>query len=367
MAAPLASAARRGLTLVELVLALGLFAVLSVALVQVLDATLSIWQDAERGRERMEVETSVAEWLLRDLDYLAGGSDGDLLYDWAMFDVDGDGIANRPLPRLRLVRRASAEDLLRLGLRTPLDEAGEVGAAPRGATPLVEVVWCLVPIDRPEGALADGALRLLRGERLLGDQSSASFFDRTFFAGNGYPRTDQLELVAAGVLDWRLLFAGQTTVLRDGWKAGDDLRDAAICWDARNLQRPDAERSPQNRAWPGMPSYDGDPLLPRRMRFEFEFERPDDARRRTSLASSVAADDLELDVMEPDHLPNDGELVLLGEEWMRVKASNGSRVSVERGQRGTRPVPHKAGEQLRFSRTFVREVLVPMHREDWSL
>lgn len=358
---------RAGLTLVELILALGLFALLAVALVQLIDATLGLWQSAERERERMEIEVQVAEWLARDLDYVTGGDAGDFLFDWGQFDVDGDGVASRPLPRLRLVRRAAAEDLLRLGLRTPLDESGEVGARPRGATPLVEVVWCAVPVDVPEGAPPDGALRLLRGERLVGDSDSLSFFAPEFFSANGYPRSEDLVPIAVGVLDWRILFAGQTTVLAGGWRVGEDLRDAVLAWDARNAGRPDLEQTPLNRTHPAMPIYAGDPLLPRRLRIEFEFERPDDARRRTRLTAPFAADADELVVGEPEDLPAPGHLVLIGEEWVEIRAVRGSTAVVGRGRRGTRATAHEVGEPVRHAETVARELLVPMHREDWSL
>lgn len=358
---------RSGLSLVELVLALGLFALLSVVLVQVIDSTLAIWEQAESERERMEIESAATEWLLRDLDYITGGDGGDFLVDWGMFDVDGDGIATRPLPRLRLVRRASAEDLLRLGLRTPVDDSGEVGVRPRGATPLVEVLWCVLPIGVPEGAPADGALELLRAEQLVGDDEALSFFDRRFFGSDGFPRGGDLERIASGVLHLRFLFAAQTTLLDKGWKVGTDLRDAVVAWDAKNLGRPDPERTVFNRTHRSMPQYDGDPLLPRRIRIELEFERPDDARRRTTLADVVAGDADRVTVLDPGRLPERGGLILIGEEWMRVRGFDGATVTVERAQRGTRAVDHKLGAPVRFAETTVRELIVPLHREDWSL
>ena len=104
---------RAGVTLVELILALGLFALLSVALVQLLDTTLSVWESAELEREQLEREAALVEWIQRDFEFVESGPDGDLLFDWELVDVNGDGIATRPIPRLRLVRSASVEDLTR--------------------------------------------------------------------------------------------------------------------------------------------------------------------------------------------------------------------------------------------------------------
>jgi hypothetical protein len=358
---------RRGLTLVELVLALGLFALLAVLLVRLIDTTLTLWERTEAQRERLERETVLWEWLQRDLEFLAGGEQGDLLCDYEVFDVDGDGVAGRPLPRLRLVRRTTLEDLQRLGLRVPVDETGESARPPGGATPLIEVLWCQLPATSDPRGPARGDGVLYRGERLVGDTGTASFFAPGALRQDGRPLVGAVQPISGGVLWWECLFASQTTSLLDGWQAGVGLADAGRSFDARGAGRPLEERHPWNALADGGPEYRGDPLFPRRIRIELELERPDDLRRRPLLAADCAADANELELTHVRGLPPPGSPLLLGEEWVQLQSVAGARLAVLRGLRGTRPVAHRRGELLHFGDRLVREVLVPQHGEDWGL
>ena len=81
----------------------------------------------------------------------------------------------------------------------------------------------------------------------------------------------------------------------------------------------------------------------------------------------VGAEDVQLVVRDPSRLPDDGEMVLIGEEWMEILSHDGPRFRVRRACRGSRLLPHPAGALVHFGRTIVREVGLSAHREEWAL
>jgi len=340
---------------VELVVAAALVGLLTVALVELLDTSLTVWRRTEERRDATEVASSVGELVTADLAALTGEARGDLLFDWHPFDADGDGIAGLGLARLRLVRRASAAELQRLGLDAP--EHRRSGA-------LVEVVWALLPGEGD--AFLPGVL--WRGERVVdGGDPGASLLAAGFFDGRGYPPTDALTEVVGGVLWFGARFASQTTILTDGWELGSRLEHASAAWDAWTRGRLDAEAFEWNRPAAGTPAADGLPRLPRRVRLELELARPADLARRTVLAERLAEDETVLEVADPRHLPEPGGHVLVDEEWMRVTSITGSRARVDRARRGTRRTAHPRGRAVRFGASTVWEVPIALHREDWNL
>ena len=362
-----------GLTLVELMLALGLFAILGVGLLRFLDDTLELLREAEADRELLAQRTALFDWLFDDLERIAAGTNGDLLVDWEVFDTDGDGIAGRPWPRLRLVREAGPDDLVRLGRREAVDAAGEIGRPAGGQDrPLVEVVWAVLPRSggpaQPgePGRRGDGVL--LRGERSAGD-AGRSFFDPAFFSGGGQPQGEVDEL-CAGVLWFEIQCATQTSVVHEAWDAGVDMQDAARAWDGRGLGRPHVARHPWNERHRFLPVADGDglaePLLPRRVRIELELEREEDARRRTRLRVPVTPESTVIEVERPERVPGPGSMILVGEEWMRVTSSHSEEIFVQRGLRGTRVASHRVGTPIQHGTPYARELALPLAREEWK-
>lgn len=358
-----ARGARRGFTLVELLVALGLFSLLVLMVVRLVRSSLDVIAETELRRDLLGTEQVATQWLLDDLEALAGGAEGDLLSDWWPFDVNGDGIAGRPWPRLRLVRRASPADLERLVSGGSTAEAGETttGVGP----PLLEVVWLVLPRTPlvPGEQRGDGIL--LRGERLLGGPPAESFFAPDFFRADGTPPMTAVEEVVAGVLWWRLAFADRATRLEDGWNLGTRPGEAAVAIDARGRGRPDAERHPLNQLAGFAAGERGELRLPRRIRVEFEFERPQDLARRARLSSPADPEDTRLAVDRPERLPPVGSYLLVGEEWVRLNGVSGRFASVERARRGTRRAPLAEGTPIQYGRTVVRELPVALYREDW--
>jgi hypothetical protein len=232
---------------------------------------------------------------------------------------------------------------------------------------LVEVLWCALPASK-EPDERDTAL-LYRGERLVGDGESRSFFEDGFVKKSGEPPAGTVERVSGGLLYFEMLFATQTSIVHDGWVVGDSLEHAATSWDAWNKDRPDPTKHFWNNPGAGMPAVSAEsprPLLPRRVRVTFELEREVDRQRRTRASDAIAPQDTSLRVDNPKNLPADGGFIKLGSEWMQVVSRAGSQVYVKRAQRGTRAVPHAKGELVHFGHRAVREVPVRLYREDWS-
>jgi len=359
----------RGFTLVELVLAMGLFSLLMIAVLGLLDTSLGLIGSTEGRRDLVELSSSVTGILARDFTTAESGPRGDLLADWILLDGDGDGTNGAPYPRLRVVRRVSAAELARM-------QAGSEDPVPGEG--LVEVVWAVIPVRTGGGEAAPERV-LWRGERVVGDENSTSLLSPEFFDENGYPLPGVLEEVAAGVLWFAPAFATQATALGGGWAfalggpgplPADGLPPeaaAALSWDARGEGRPNGEEHGWNRPHPGLPEAGDLPTMPRRIRFEIVFERPADRDRRTRITAEVGAEDVQIVVRDPSRLPADGEMVLIGEEWMEILSRDGGQFRVRRACRGSRLLPHPVGALVHFGRTIVREVGLPVHREEWPL
>ncbi len=336
---------RAGLTLIEVVVATGLLSLVVVALVKLVATSLDVWDATETRRDLSERARTTSELLAGDLVALEAGPNGDLLCDWGAHDLDGDGIAGLLAQRVRLVRRVSAAELAR---RSDTPDGAAAGR-------LVEVAWVHVP--------AEG--RLLRGERAAGGPDSFLFAD--FFDARQRPPDGATEELSRSVLWMELLFASQATTLGDGWRTGSRVTDCGSAWDARTRGRTDVELTQRNLLPAGTPRSEKLPVFPRRVQLALELERPTDLERRTRLATPAAPGDLELVVVDARFAPPAGAFARIGEEWVEVTNVSGKRLTVARGARGTRPIEHPAGERVHFGKRSVREIAIPVYREDWNL
>jgi prepilin-type N-terminal cleavage/methylation domain-containing protein len=362
----------RGFTLVELLLAVALLALLLVAVFQLLDRSLSLWRRAETRRSLLEQASAISDLMAHDLRGIEGGPRGDIVAEWVRFDTDGDGIAETKWPRIRLVRQASAVDVARVerqaaaAIERPKGSEEEPMLEPASAG-LIEVVWLVAPAStKDKVARVEG--RLWRGERLVDDKTTKSFFAHDFFGGSNLPPGGATEEVSGGLLWMDLLFAAQTSIVHDGWKVSGGLESAATSWDAWSRDRPDPELHAWNEKAPGMPKAKSLPLLPRRVRIELEFERLQDRQRRTALTHTLELSDTALTVDDPDRIPREEEsYVLLDAEWMQVTSVDGRNVGVKRGMRGTKAETHAVGALVHYGLRLTREVPVALYREDWNL
>jgi len=275
-------------------------------------------------------------------------------------------------PRLRFVRQASAAEMLRLpGEREKTAQSPDgVTALPRSDPGLTEVVWMVVPaslVDRD--ARAEGTI--WRGERAVADASTKSFLAPDFIGHSNRPPAGAVEEVGGGLLWLGVLFATQTSIVHDEWRIAtspDCLECAATSWDAWKRDRPDRQVHAWNEPGAGMPAATSRALLPRRVRFEMELERPVDRMRRTRLAEATDIGESAIVVDDPQRLPREeGAYVLVDTEWMKTLSVAGSSVSVKRGERGTKSVSHAAGAMVHYGLRLVREVPIATYREDWNL
>lgn len=364
---------RSGLTLVELTIALGLLAVMLLFVMQVFDRSLTTWRNAETRRAVMEAASVASELVTADLRGIEGGPRGDFLLEWVTFDTNGDGVRETKWPRLRLVRQASGAESarvqrdLRLAAETrSASNAGEVRTLALASGSELEVVWMVVPSSTSDRDARSTGM-LWRGERLVTDTSSKSFFAPDFLGASNLPPAGATHEVTGGILWFGPACASQSTDLGAGWTLGTSRTSAVASWDAWSRERPNPLAHPWNERSPDAVIARGRPVLPRRVHFEIEIERPVDRLRRTRLvepidnqAQSLLVDDGERVLTGPD------AHVLLDGEWMKVTSVDGRRVVVERGQRGTTAVGHDKDALVHWGLRLTTEVTIPAHREEWG-
>lgn len=360
--------ARAGLTLVELVVAVGLLALLMASVFGVLRSFLDVWDKSELRRARVEEASAIGELFASDLVQADPGKRGDFLAEWVPFDTDGDGARDAWWPRLRWVRHASPAEIARLQARSAEPELGQG---------LLEVAWAVVPAYKGKDAgdrRSEGLL--LRGERIVlasdrpstPDGRSESYFDPRFFGRGGEPPAGALNEVSGGLLWFGMQFATQTTRLEEGWQVGARIQDATTSWDAWSKARPDAKLHVWNEAGAGMPKAKSRALLPRRVLLELEFEREREALRRTRLAELLTLEATTMVVEDPTRLPTSpGAFVKLDGEWLRLGVVTGRNVAVQRAMRGTTAANHDRGARVHFGETYRKDVPIRLAQEDWGL
>jgi prepilin-type N-terminal cleavage/methylation domain-containing protein len=364
-------APRAGMTMIELLCALTILALLMLLVFQLIDRTLDVWRRSETRRSLLEQAASVADIFAHDLRGLENGVQGDLVLEWARFDTDGDGIAETKWPRLRLVRQASAAEVARLSeelqrdsrekAATPAAELRVLNSVPG----LVETIWLVAPASLVDpDARAEGIL--WRGERLVDDASSKSFFAPDFLGTSGRPPAGATEELTTGLLWMQVLCAARTSVVHDGWRLGNEPADACASWDAWGRERPDTSAVAWNQQHPGSLPVHGRPALPRRVRLEVEFERASDRTRRTRLLNVVDQADTRLSLDDGARLPEPGAFVLVDSEWMQLTSVEGDSAAVKRGERGTTARSHPSGALVHWGAPLAREVVVTTAREDWN-
>lgn len=365
---------RSGLTLIELVIALSLLALLMVFVIQIFDRALATWRTAETRRSVMEAASVVSDLVTEDLRGIEGGARGDFLLEWVMFDTNGDGVRETKWPRVRLVRQASGGEVarihreLRLAAETKLAvNDGEVVKVEPASPSHLEVVWMLAPSSTADKDARSVGI-LWRGERLVTDPASKSFFAHDFFGASNLPPAGATQEVTGGVLWMNVLLASQTTNVHGGWKISREAQGAATSWDAWSKDRPEASKHAWNEPQTGASVARLRPTLPRRARIEIEIERPIDRNRRTRLIELIDNQSVTLRVDDGARIPLEPDAhVLVDAEWMKVVSVDGRRVVVERAQRGTLAVPHEKDALLHFGLRMVTEVTLAAYREDWKL
>lgn len=185
---------QRGMTLIEVMLALALFAMLSLFVFGIMNSVLGLWQTGERRGSGDLAFAAAVERLRSDLGALHTGPRGWLILDdYEARPAEGDQPPWR-LPRLRF-----------------LAHGGSLPADDPSGRKAVEVAWVLVPSDPSGDTRLTSLMRLSRiedGDAQFDDERG---FSAAMRAGGGIPMLD-------GVL-----WADFVLALQDGEEAREHL------------------------------------------------------------------------------------------------------------------------------------------------
>lgn len=408
-----ATAARRsaaGVTLLELLLATGLAAIVITAVLTVTQNALRIWTRGEASRDAREVASVVLGGIAADLRQLHASSEGDLVVDWVPFDLERDGVLERAFPRIRLVREVSGAERDAIERRAIADAAREARAAAiargeqdadqperlteeellaaRGMTStelsagalgaerdveggtLAEVLYAVVPSGGEGAERTTGVL--LRSERLHTPGEPLRFMTDEAFDRVGFPAAwTRPQEIAGGVLWFEPLLATQTSDISGagGWgSASSGAKAAATSWDAWRRGRPDVDVSAWNEPVAGMARAGDRPLIPRAVRLHIEVERAADRRRAPVLGASVDPVATTIAVSSTARLQGAvGRHVLVGPEWMHVRQVRADALVVTRGRRGTSARAHAPGTKVLLGESATLVVPLMLHDDDWGL
>ncbi len=277
---------RRGLTLVEVMLALALFAMLSIFVLNVVNSVLGLWQSGERRGNGDLAFSAVASTMRVDLAALHTGPSGWLVLDEYEAWPEEDSNPAWMLPRLRFLARGSS---------LPVDD-------PSGRAS-VEIAWVVVPTD-PE---SNRMTRLVRVAQIAG--------------GNDTLRDDR-HLTT-------MLQAGRGVPMSEG-----------VAWLDWSLFDLDGEPFPHNRV-------DADTPFDFPAEILFDLERvSQDAQQRPLVLDDDVSPSSQLVVLRgtpplrtPSHL-------MLGVEWLQVQGTFPQLRVVEHGSRQTAPRTHHRGDSV---------------------
>lgn len=353
----------RGFTLIEVLAAAAIFALLGTLLFQIMQGAMEVWSRGQRVRDLEEQAGAVLEVLAEDVRHVftgvsgSGDQDARFVCEFMETDHDGDGLVDGQTTLLRFTRllheARSLEWLDRAGERAAVDGVatlvGEEDVAdlrPTGglaeslyttATLPGETLPSLVrkvrtPIGGPDSLVAAD----LRSERLLHD--AVRLVDRVLFFG--------VQCWTPDTTDW------------------DGDAPASSVWDSTRGLLPRDAGFPYGRGPASL--LDGrDDTWPTLVRITLVL----DPYEGDAVAPGILAEDL---------LPGGTRLVLraplrgderapshvwVGGEWMAVTAVDGAELGVARG---AVPREHTAGTQVRTGPAYRRDILLPAARENFD-
>ena len=357
----------RGFTLLELLLATSLFALLGTLLFQVTQSAMDLWVEGERDRDLHDRASAALDVLAEDLHHLWLGQPGASVQDARLLcsmredDLDGDEIDDLRTPVLRFTRLCHEARALEW-LRRAGDDAGGEGIA------------TLAPGDasaalQPNGGLAESLYMLspMAGEELpvlIRRFRTPIDRDGSLTAPDLVDRRDRLMQdgipVAHGVLYLGIeLWGPDTTRWSDTTGASPDR--ALRTWDSTRGVIP-----PNDPSFPYGVSADSyedprDDLFPSRIRIVLELDPGSGAGR---LADGIGPDTKEVTLSSARLFAGtrEPEFLLIDWEWMRILSRDGRKLSVERGARGTPALEHAVSAPVRIGRRMERVVAIPTAR-----
>jgi hypothetical protein len=337
--------------------AIGVFVLLAVVLVGLLQAALGTWDAGTSRKDVYERAQTIFTLLTRDLQTLYAvdveGVD-DMVYP-LLGDPDTEGRA-----RIRFVAVKGALGGAAARLFDPTSRRGGTGgtvsvSAPDAWEPeLIEIAYGLDP--DPLQAL------LWRAERPWDRRGNNSFFDDARFNARGFFPSSRGEHIDKGILHWDLQYWTRNTGSWTGPRprkgfaartAGPETR-----WDAtRQFDPLFAFHRPVARDLPL------DPVYPEMIRVSITLEPQVGDRMSTIVAAPVDATAQEIPVASTRGFPDGPAYARVGKEWVFYQSTTPGSLRGARGARGTKPQPHIAGESVRTGIPFATVIHIPMSRE----
>lgn len=290
---------RRGMTLIEVMLALALFGMLSLFVFSIINSVLGLWQTGERRGSGDLSFAAAVERLRSDMGALHTGPRGwMILDDYEARAAEGDQPPWR-LPRLRFLAHGGS---------LPADD-------PTGRN-AVEVAWLLVPSDPSSDSRATRLMRLTRVE----DGDSIFDSDRSF----------------GGVLQ-----AGGGTPMLDG-----------VLWADFTMLLPNGETTSEHRV-PAESPLD----FPVSLSLHLERIGPDAVRRPLTLDEDLSPSGSRVTIRgnPPLRAPRH---VQIGQEWIEVNGNFPRLNVVEHGARNTSISEHPRGSVVYVPESY--DALAPL-------
>lgn len=278
---------RRGMTLVEVMLALVLFSMLSLFVFSIVNSVLGLWQTGERRGSGDLAFAAAVERLRSDLGALHTGPRGWMIVDdYEARASEGDQPPWR-LPRVRF-----------------LAHGGSLPADDPSGRKAVEVAWLLVPADPL------GNTRLTRLVRIARVEDGTPVFD------------DERNFMAA------VRSQGGTPML-DG-----------VLWADFKLALPDGSTALEYLV-PGESAFD----FPRSIELTIERVGPNAQKRPLTLDEDLGVSGTRITVRGNPPLEAPSH-VLIGQEWIAVNGTFPRLTVVEHGVRATNPSDHLRGTTI---------------------
>lgn len=401
-------AARGGFSLLELLVAMSIFSVISVGIITLLARVSEFTQSGSSKTETLDALQTFTQSFARDVSGIQTMAESDagaptvrLYSDVAACDVNGDSKPDAPVRRLfftKLIPDEASSPGTRtagtaLDAKAYTDQKDDAAEAEKGTLKatggLMEVFWTAIPDDAADPAVCT-LYRAYRspigGPESLMPDKPASDMGGGAPADRGPLNLSEVKPIASavlpGVLHFGVEFWGRRTQSWD--TATAPPKGPFVTWDSTRGIMPRGNvragmtdgffyakdgKLPQDQ---GVDSLNDptDDTFPRRLRVTLVVEEVGTNRKVGNLAADLSADAKVLDLYDASFIPavdTTAKFVKLGSEWIQFEAVSGTQLTgLRRGQRGTTAQRHDMGRMVHYGRTVVREFSVPTFRDAYK-
>ena len=345
-------ARRRGMTLIELLIAFAIFTMMLAGMVALTVGTLQGWRSSERDKDTYERAQRVLRQIQEDLlcafvddAWIEDPVMGRLRYAQMMCESDDSG-----RQQLTLVRAVQAD-----GPPQPR-AAGQRYNAVDAYQALSEVHYRL---DAESGTL----WRIEQPFERLDTRRDRSLFNPRNREPGSRAFTDLGVPVDNGILHLEIRFWSQLT---RQWETAKTDRDGgpALEWDSSRRELNDFFLGMRVRNPADPPQF----VMPRLARVILVFEPVTGEARGVPLAADLGPTDREMKVEDSRPIPDPPGYLRVGGEWIEYDRKEAHAIGIKRRgldavrRRGEKPV-HPAGTTVHYGETFVADVVIPTARD----